>query len=223
MKFVQPENEEQRITFLLNSRLLEAMHDDRLEGICRLAQHICGVPMALITLLGEQDQYVKASVGTDTKHTPRSEAFCSHTILNKNVLVVNDATKDVRFRELKFVTEGGVRFYAGAPLVFEEQFGLGALCVMDTDPRDLTRFQTDALTILAEQAVGLLMAKEGASMILAAAHDCLLEAKRQFDSVISKEPVMVFAVDERGVVLHIQGPVAERLGIDPVKALVSPR
>jgi PAS domain S-box-containing protein len=76
-------------------------------------------------------------------------AFCAHTILHPDLLVVQDTSADDRFATNPLVTaDPRIRFYAGMPLVTQEGYALGALCVMDHIPRELSLEQKLALKTL---------------------------------------------------------------------------
>ncbi|RRA47937.1 GAF domain-containing protein [Acidipila sp. EB88] len=119
--------------------------------IAELAAAICGTPISSISLLSEQWQYPKAAVGVEPSRIPRAESVCQYTVQQDGVFVIKYLDRDARFASLKAVQDAGIRFYAGAPLYSSSGARVGALCVMDTVPRELKKSQIHALTILARQ------------------------------------------------------------------------
>ena len=149
-----PANEAQRLAALREYRILDTPPDPAYDEIARLASQICGVPIALIALTDQDRQWFKARVGIELEETPRNLAFCAHAILQPDLLLVPDATKDERFADNPFVTSApNVRFYAGAPLRTSGGTALGTLCVVDQVPRELSEEQKAALRTLADQVV----------------------------------------------------------------------
>ncbi|TNC48712.1 GAF domain-containing protein [Rubellimicrobium rubrum] len=129
-----------------------------LEELCRQTRDRFGVRTALVTLVSEHRQVVLASSGGGERQTPRSVAFCDHTIRRDAVLVVPDATRDPRFARSPLVTGWPfLRFYAGAPLVFARGARIGSLCLLDTAPHELTRSDAEDLAQTAERTTGLLL------------------------------------------------------------------
>ncbi|MCI3206900.1 sensor domain-containing diguanylate cyclase [Pandoraea capi] len=131
-------DEAERLAALRRYEILDTPPEPAFDRIVRLASHVLGTPISLISLLDESRQWFKARRGIDATHTPRSMAFCSHAILSDDVLVVPDARADRRFADNPLVTgDPNIRFYAGAPLRTPEGHRLGTLCVIDRRPRDL--------------------------------------------------------------------------------------
>ena len=144
-----PADEPGRLAALARYRILDTDPEQNFDDIAQLASFITGTPIAAVTLLDGKRQWLKAKVGLDVSETPRQDAFCAHTILRDEVMVVEDATADARFRDNPFVTGAAhIRFYAGAPLRTPDQHNLGALCVIDRKPRRLTKAEKSALEAL---------------------------------------------------------------------------
>lgn len=123
-----------------------------LQEIVMLASVICNSPIALITLMDYDIQLIKAKVGVDVEEMPRNTSFCTHAIQIDKIMVVKDATKDVRFANAPVVVNNPhIRFYASANLKSYDGFNVGTLCVYDTKPKDLTEQQLECLSALANQ------------------------------------------------------------------------
>ncbi|HEX8765841.1 MAG TPA: GAF domain-containing protein, partial [Candidatus Acidoferrum sp.] len=106
-------------------------------------------PIALISLVDENRQWFKSRVGLSVSETPREIAFCAVAIQQPDVFIVPDTLNDERFRNNAFVTsEPYIRFYAGAPLINEEGYALGTICVIDRTPRQFGPSQQAALKAL---------------------------------------------------------------------------
>lgn len=151
-----PSNEDARLEELNRLQILDSEQEAQFNEIVELASRICKTPMSLITLVDENRQWVKAKVGLDLTESDRNDAFCAHTILGDSVFEVPNALEDERFVNNPFVVnESNIRFYAGIPLVSENGFNLGAICVLDTVPRKLTEDQIFALDVLSRQIIKL--------------------------------------------------------------------
>jgi signal transduction histidine kinase len=149
-----PKNEADRIQALRSLGILDTPPEVQFDQIVNRASEICGVPIALVSLVDANRQWFKAKVGIDAQETHRDLAFCAHAILQSKVLVVEDATSDPRFADNPLVMDApGIRFYAGAPLVTSGGEALGTLCAIDTKTRGLSDLQKIALEGLAREVV----------------------------------------------------------------------
>lgn len=157
MKPPTPANENERIAALREYDILDSLPEQAYDDITALAAHLCGTPLAVITLVDENRQWFKSQFGLDVAETPRDLSFCAHAILETDLFEVADATRDLRFSDHPGVLDSPrLRFYAGAPLVTSEGHALGTLCVADTVPRRLTDQQQKSLRALARQVMAQL-------------------------------------------------------------------
>src|ERR1700727_497066 len=149
-----PLDEERRLKALRQYDVLDTLPEEALDDLTALAATICEVPIALISLLDGQRQWFKSKVGLTATETARNVSFCTHALGQSELFIVADATQDTRFAGNPMVmSEPGIRFYAGAPLITPEGAVLGTLCVIDRVPRTLTPSQEQALRVLARQVM----------------------------------------------------------------------
>jgi GAF domain-containing protein len=152
-----PQPEKKRLAVLWQYEVLDTVPEELFDDLTELAARICEAPIALISLVDENRQWFKSRVGITLTETKRDISFCAHAIRQSSLFIVPDATKDPRFaRNPMVVSDPGIRFYAGAPLITPDGHALGTLCVLDKIPRDLRSDQKHALTILARHVVSQL-------------------------------------------------------------------
>jgi GAF domain-containing protein len=154
MSYPIPENEAERVNTLRGYGILDTHPEDRFDDLTRLAASICGTPISLISLVDEDRQWFKSKTGLEVCQTPREDAFCAQAIMSPELLVVPDASQDPRFATNPLVLgEPHIRFYTGAPLTAPNGHHLGALCVIDRVPRQLSPDQLESLRILSRQVM----------------------------------------------------------------------
>lgn len=141
--------------------LAELIGSADLTRITDFASKLCTAPIALVSIVEGERQWFPARTGLEVAETPRETSFCAHAMRGDDIMIVPDAMQDPRFRENPLVIgEPRIRFYAGAPLVSEEGAQLGALCVIDREPRTgLTDVQHEGLRVLAANVMALLGAR----------------------------------------------------------------
>jgi GAF domain-containing protein len=185
-------NEAARVGALQKYAILDSEPEHAFDDLTFLASYVCRTPIALISLIDENRQWFKAKVGISATETSRDIAFCSTAIQQPDVFVVPDAMKDERFcKNPLVVSEPNIRFYAGAPLVNEEGYALGTLCVIDRAPRELGADQEAALKALSRLVLmqmefrrNLILLKEALSDRTREEHERERELKKVQDTLM---------------------------------------
>lgn len=159
-----PASEENRLKTLQQYNILDTKSEEDFDFITKLTAAICGVPIAIISLVDKDRQWFKSITGMDgISEAPREFSICGHAILEPtNVFEVENTLVDSRFSDNPMITSTNppLSFYAGAPLIAPNGEAIGTLCVLDTQPRKLTQEQRESLLGLARQVINLLETKK---------------------------------------------------------------
>lgn len=135
-----------RLAALRRYEMIDTEAEQEFEDIIGLVRSFFGLPIAAISLLDANRQWFKASVGLAGAETPRSVAFCHHTIESARTMAVEDATRDPRFAANPLVTAPPrIRCYLGVPLTTPDGYNIGTLCVLGTQPRSFTPAEEEVL------------------------------------------------------------------------------
>ena len=211
-----PSDEIARLALLRELDLLDTPAEPVFDRVVRLASRLLNVPMAAFSLIDAERQWFKSRVGIEAGETPRAHAFCAHTILQDDPLVVADARQDPRFEDNPLVAGApDIRFYAGVPVRSSGGLALGTLCAVDTIPRQLDAEQRAVLIDLA----AIIMREVQYRERLAAARtrlqhsDAVLDASEaRFRSVIDIANVGIALTTPDGHWISVNRTLCEILG-----------
>ena len=150
-----PYDEAKRLEALDSYHILDTLEEKDYDDLTALAAAICGVPIALISLVDKDRQWFKSHRGLAARETPINQSFCAHAIVSSNdIMIVEDARKDIRFKDNPLVTgHPNISFYAGVPLTSDDGYPLGTLCVIDSKRNSLSLEQQSALKIVGQQVM----------------------------------------------------------------------
>ena len=174
--------EKMRLEALRSYRILDTDPHPSFDTLTETARLAFGAPIAFISLLDADRQWFKSIRGLDITETARAHAMCETPVSTAETMVVPDLHEHAKLKDHPLVTGSpNVRFYAGAPIVDHEGLALGAMCVMDTRPRD---FEARDIALLEGLAVNAMTA-------ITAHHQghLLREAARKLTMCCDAEPL----------------------------------
>lgn len=131
-----PANESERLASIRQAYCAYAPREERFDRITRTLRRLLNVPIALLTIVEENEQWFRSVQGLETDHTPRDISFCGHVVASGKALIINDTHTDADFLDNPLVTGSpGIRSYVGWPLEIAPGLVAGSLCAIDTMPR----------------------------------------------------------------------------------------
>ena len=182
--------EDRRVAMLHALALLDTDPEREFDSLVALAAEMLDCPTALMTLVDRDRLWIKAANSGEQQEFRREDGFCNYTIRGTDPLVIGDLSLDPRFETNALVAApDGARFYAGAPIHATDdggnRYAIGALCVLDTNPRSLTDAGRRALQHLAVLAETTIAARTSAQKALAIA----VTAERQSATLTRQDQI----------------------------------
>ena len=154
-----PANELERLKTLSDLDLDYSGLNDNLKSLSVLAAKIAGTDISMVNLIDSLTQWTVANHGLEVDQMDREDSVCQYTIVERDEFEVKDLSADIRFKDKFYVTDNpGLRYYYGVPLKANNGSHLGALCVLDTQTRQLTPEKVEMLKIIAAEIVNRLNA-----------------------------------------------------------------
>ena len=210
----------ERLKAIRDLKLLDTPAERDFDELVYLAAHICDVPISLMSIVDADRQWFKASVGLAVRETSRRVSFCAHAIQQRDLFIVEDATRDNRFAENPLVTgDPGIRFYAGMPLVLPDGNAIGTLCAIDIVPITLTETQESALVVLGKQLVSRVTMRVQQRCLEAALAETekvaadLRASEERFQVFMNNGPFVSYMKDADGRMLYYNRRLAQQFRI----------
>ncbi|RBO93447.1 diguanylate cyclase (GGDEF)-like protein [Pseudochrobactrum asaccharolyticum] len=164
--FEVPANEAERLVSVRSLLPSDLTISDELNILTTLVQDVFHAASCSVTIIDEDWQRIAATSGIKAADCPREKSGCTHVVFSGQPLIVPDMRLHPAFRQQDYVTgEPGFRFYAGFPLAIDEGLTLGALCVIDTKPRDFDSHQCAEMRSFAQLASALLSLQRKNTML----------------------------------------------------------
>ncbi len=135
-----------RLAALKRAEILDTAPEEPFDRITGLVRTVLNVPLATVSLIDENRQWLKSCVGLDITSTPRDVAFCHYTIQGREPMYIPDAKLDPRFADNPLVTGAPyIGSYLGIPLSSPDGYNVGSLCAIDFKPRTFDAAQIQVL------------------------------------------------------------------------------
>lgn len=219
-------NDYERLEKLKDYQILDTHSEDTFDKIALMALQVFNAAGALITFVDHERVFVKSNLSPiAVNEVPREQSLCAKAILEDTVTVIKDTVPyTTADNENYLALEHGVRFYAGAPLKSPEGFNVGALCVIDFEPREeVTEMQVEMLktlsTIIIDKLENRLRYRKSLESHINLMNIVLHEIKNPLASIklaneiISKNPASSERMTENinSAVLRIQAKLGDLL------------
>ena len=158
--YPKPLNEIERLKAISEYNLVDKDSDDEFQVFTEVAAMVCNTPISLINIIDDTHKIVKAKCGIDMDSLERDLTICQYTIMQDDILIYEDLKNAPELNHISYVADGTYAFYAGVPLIDDNGFALGTLCVVDSVPRKISEHQISVLKQLASNIIKLIIAKK---------------------------------------------------------------
>ncbi|MFK4513404.1 putative PurR-regulated permease PerM [Bradyrhizobium japonicum] len=158
-----PDNDAERVDALKATGVLEGDKREALDALAKRAADVFNTSVAVITTIDKDREYFIGQSGklpaaiTDDAGTllpmDRQHAICNYVVAGNETLVISDIERDPRFADNETIEQWNMRFYAGAPLRTADGLIIGALCILDSEPRTLEENEVALLETMAGDVV----------------------------------------------------------------------
>ncbi|TWJ03507.1 PAS domain S-box-containing protein [Mucilaginibacter frigoritolerans] len=213
-----PPNDSERVEALKKYHILNTPTEKDFDNIVKLAITIFRVPIAHISFLDAEYEFVKASIGIDgIVLVNRGESVCALSVLEPQIMVVEDALYDPVFNKHPYVHgEFGLRFYAGAPIITPDDHIIGTVCLVDTQPRTLSPHQKEILQSLASvvmDQVELRLSNLEKAERQQKTTDLLAASEKRLKGILDTMAEGVSIVDVKGKLVYINQMAQKIFGL----------
>lgn len=213
------DTEAQRLAALRNLQILDTEADPAFDNLTQVAASLFNVPMVLVSLVDEHRQWFKSRIGVLFPQLPRQGSFCSYAVQSNELFIIEDALLDPRFAHTPFVSgPPHIRFYAGMPIRSEDGFNVGTLCLIGTEPRQLSDIEQHHLILLARQAEQLLYLHYR-TIQLALQTQQSTASNARYAAIIESAAAGIVRIDGRGRILQLNDSALRMLGYQPEEVL----
>ena len=148
-----PPDEDERLAALAQYDRPGMEAAETFDRLTNLARAHFGVDVAFVGLVDAHEERFLACAGEDWETLDREDTMCTHTILEDDMMVVEDVNADERFADNDRLAELGIAAYAGVPLRTPRGATIGAFCLTHGEPRGFDEAERADLRLFADEAM----------------------------------------------------------------------
>lgn len=206
VKDIIPQNDEQRVEALHRFEILYTAAEAVFDNITQMMAQVFKAPMSFISLVDKEQVFYKSQVGSFGRDAVnREHSLCSLTILGTEPLIIEDTAGHTCFKGNPYVeAEGGIRFYAGVPLITRDAYEIGTICIVDTKPRIFSENDKSLLVRFASLVMHELELRLTAKSVNDDAKE-QLSARRNVEEVKDSLSLILETLPEKGWTANEQG------------------
>ncbi|WP_233561774.1 GAF domain-containing protein [Halorubrum sp. Atlit-28R] len=154
--FLTPDNEEERLKALEEYDIDELPIEKSFQRITDLISTHFDIAVAFVGLLEKDEENFLACTGADWDSLTREDTMCTHSMLQEDVMVVENIANDNRFSKNEQLENLGIVSYAGANMTTPDGHVIGQVCALDHEPRTYTEAERQQLEQFAETVMEIL-------------------------------------------------------------------
>ncbi|WP_228434468.1 GAF domain-containing protein [Natrarchaeobaculum aegyptiacum] len=156
VSFLRPSDEDERLETLAGYEVDELPIEDSFGRLTDLIADHFDVAVSFVGLIEAEEENFLACTGADWESLTREDTICTHSMLQEDVMVVEDITADSRFSENDQLQNLGIVSYAGANMTAPNGQVIGQVCVLDHEPRQYTEPERETLQQYADTVMEIL-------------------------------------------------------------------
>ncbi|GCF13027.1 hypothetical protein Harman_09620 [Haloarcula mannanilytica] len=154
--FIRPDDEDERLETLAQYDVDALPIEESFERLTDLIASHFDAAVSFIGLIEEDEENFLACHGGDLDTLTREDTICTHSMLQEDVMVVEDILQDARFAENEQLQNLGIRSYAGANMTASNGQVIGQVCLLDHEPRGYDAEEQAELEDFADTAMEIL-------------------------------------------------------------------
>ncbi|MFC4358534.1 GAF domain-containing protein [Halobium salinum] len=154
--FLAPDDEGERLEALAAYDVAELPIEESFDRLTDLIASHFDAGVAFIGLIERDEENVLSCHGAEMGSITREDTICTHSMLEEDVMVVENIHEDKRFSGNDLLVNLGIVSYAGANMTTDDGHVIGQVCLIDFEERRYSEAERHELQQFAETAMEIL-------------------------------------------------------------------